>query len=178
MPATQHGPAGPPPWSIRNPVFWVGVFILLCFVVVFAYLVSVSGKTDPQWSHLAYLYGGLEAIAFTVVGAFFGSTVQRGRVEDAKAQATAAQVREDGVRVAGELGDGLLTLVQMRAQAKGINVRQPFADIEGGDDGEFEDEQIGATAGAGEQEGADNALLRELLAYEQEFRNRKRTNAL
>ncbi len=69
--------------------------IAVALVVAYAVLVAmlVGMRADTHWDRLVFLLGGFEAIVFAGAGWLFGTTVQRGKVEHANADA--AQARQD-----------------------------------------------------------------------------------
>jgi hypothetical protein len=79
----------------RLPPALLGVAVLAGFAIFIIYLLNHIQENDIQWSRAIYLFGGVEAVAFAAAGYFFGTQVQRGRVEEAKKEADAAtQVKE------------------------------------------------------------------------------------
>jgi type VI protein secretion system component VasK len=73
----------------------LGVLILIAFAIFIWFLLRNLDLSETQWARAIYLFAGVEAVAFTAAGYFFGTQVQRGRVEEAKAEAQAAeQVKE------------------------------------------------------------------------------------
>ena len=157
----------PPIWSPKNPIFWVGIFLILVCLSYMGFLVNKSDDTDPQWSHLIYVYGGVEAIAFSVVGAFFGTTVQRSQVEDANAKAEAAERREQANQVEADIGQATVALMRSKAKEMGLVAPPPEDAGE-----EYDDEQVGAASGHPPTT-QDGYLLQELLAFESELRSLK-----
>jgi hypothetical protein len=66
----------------------IAAYLLLIGLGIFTvYLITATDKNDTEWQRLAWLYGGIEALAFAGAGALFGTTVQRARVEDAEKKA-------------------------------------------------------------------------------------------
>lgn len=77
----------------------------LLVVFVLAIVIMVALRADQHWDRLVFLFGGLEAIVFAAAGALFGTTVQRGAVKAARAEADQArdetnQAREDASSMA------------------------------------------------------------------------------
>jgi hypothetical protein len=68
----------------------IGALILVAFGVFIVYLLRNLRLEEIQWARAFLLFGGVEAIAFAAAGYFFGTQVQRGKVEEAKAEAEAA----------------------------------------------------------------------------------------
>jgi hypothetical protein len=55
-------------------------------------------RDDANWDLLVFLFGALQALVFAGAGALFGTSVQRGNLADARADAAAARVRADTAR--------------------------------------------------------------------------------
>lgn len=68
----------------------LGVVILVAFAIFIVYLVRNLNLQETQWTRAIFLFGGVEAVAFAAAGYFFGTQVQRGRVEAAQSEAGAA----------------------------------------------------------------------------------------
>ena len=68
----------------------IGGLILVAFGAFVVYLLRNLELDETQWARAFLLFGGVEAIAFAAAGYFFGTQVQRGKVEEAKAEAQAA----------------------------------------------------------------------------------------
>jgi len=68
----------------------LGVVILAAFAVFIVYLLRNLNLAEAQWARAIFLFGGVEAVAFAAAGYFFGTQVQRGRVEAARSEADAA----------------------------------------------------------------------------------------
>jgi hypothetical protein len=68
-------------------VFIIGVLALACFGIFLNYLLKNISLNDLQWNRAIYLFGGVEAIAFSAAGYFFGKEVNRQRAENAEAAA-------------------------------------------------------------------------------------------
>jgi hypothetical protein len=66
----------------------IGVLALACFGIFVIYLLYYISLNDPQWNRAIYLFGGVEAIAFSAAGYFFGREVNRQRAENAEVAAS------------------------------------------------------------------------------------------
>jgi hypothetical protein len=79
----------------------LGVLILAAFAAFIVFMLSNLDLTDTEWARATYLFAGVEAVAFAAAGYFFGTQVQRGKVEDAMSQAKSAeQVKDAAVETA------------------------------------------------------------------------------
>jgi hypothetical protein len=74
-------------------IFLIAIGILGGFAVLVAYMLDNSGAkvVEKVWSRRLYIFGAVEAIAFTAVGWVFGREVHRSEAKTAKEQAAAAQ---------------------------------------------------------------------------------------
>jgi hypothetical protein len=68
----------------------LGVLILVAFGVFIIYMLRHLTLDEAQWARALFLFGGVEAVAFAAAGYFFGTQVQRGKVEEARSEARAA----------------------------------------------------------------------------------------
>jgi hypothetical protein len=66
----------------------IGVLALACFGIFVNYLLKNISLDDLYWNRAIYLFGGVEAIAFSAAGYFFGKEVNRQRAENAEAAAS------------------------------------------------------------------------------------------
>lgn len=73
----------------------VATLILVAFACFIIYLLNNLDLTEAKWARALYLFAGVEAVAFAAAGYFFGTQVQRGKVEEAKKEAdSATRVKE------------------------------------------------------------------------------------
>ena len=79
--------------SWGSPVLWIGILIIFGLGAFIVFLIHDASSTEPTWSRLVFIYGGIEALAFAAVGALFGTRVQRGQVLDARKQAEQSSER-------------------------------------------------------------------------------------
>jgi hypothetical protein len=79
-----------------------GILVLIGFGGFTFFMVVSRAEGEPQWSHLVYVYGGIEAIAFAAAGFLWGREVNRQRAETAEQTATLAthQAQQAQVRAA------------------------------------------------------------------------------
>ena len=78
--------------SARNALApFIAIVALLGFGVFTVYLVLLSTTQEPEWTRDIYLYGGIEAIAFSAAGFLFGSEVRRRQAEAAEERASEAE---------------------------------------------------------------------------------------
>jgi cell shape-determining protein MreC len=67
-----------------------GTLVLVGFAILLIYVTKrASTKDQTLWDRLIYVYGSLEAMAFAVIGAVFGTTVQRQVTNQANKRADA-----------------------------------------------------------------------------------------
>jgi uncharacterized membrane protein len=73
----------------------LGVLILAAFAAFIFFMLSNLDFSETEWARAAFLFAGVEAVAFAAAGYFFGAQVQRGKVEEARTEARSAeQVKE------------------------------------------------------------------------------------
>lgn len=73
----------------------LGVLILAAFAVFIIFMLANLDLSETEWARATYLFAGVEAVAFAAAGYFFGTQVQRGKVEEAKKEAEAAEQVKD-----------------------------------------------------------------------------------
>lgn len=136
-------PEPPPPRDLKASLtailsFTQGLVPLLVSIFVLWYFGTVIkqmfGLTDPatvgeiQWGRNAYLYAGVEALAYAAAGFLFGREVNRQRAERAEENADRAQ-RETGAaqRVAAQsvangraLAEGVRELEHVQSARRGV----------------------------------------------------------
>ncbi len=69
----------------------VGIAIIVAFGYFIKVLLQHLGDSEPQWSRLVFIYGGVEAAGLAAIGFFFGKEVNRARAEGAEARAKEAE---------------------------------------------------------------------------------------
>lgn len=99
----------------------VGVIVLLLFGWFTIFMIQKRAEADPQWSHLVYVYGSVEAIAFAAAGFLFGREVNRQRAETAEQSATQARQEATNARVDAakqeKAGQALAALIAQKLAA-------------------------------------------------------------
>ena len=68
----------------------LGIVLILFFVAFVVYMLGNLAIVETAWTRAMFLFGGVEAVAFAAAGYFFGTQVQRGKVQEAKAESEAA----------------------------------------------------------------------------------------
>jgi hypothetical protein len=69
----------------------VGIGALIGFVWLVQFMLGQITSEEKQWTRAVYVFGGVEALAFSAAGFFFGSQVHRERAEKAEQRAGKAQ---------------------------------------------------------------------------------------
>jgi len=76
------------------------IAVVMAIVLIFVYIAMLAVLTvlraDKEWDRLVYLLTGFEALVFAGASALFGTTVQRGNVTTARADAAAAKADRAG----------------------------------------------------------------------------------
>lgn len=88
----DDGPAGAAAVAHPDQVWWlpyaVGILVLAGYALFLARMINnVKIEDQTHWDRYLYLFGSVEALAFTAAGFFFGREVNRGRAQAAEAQA-------------------------------------------------------------------------------------------
>ena len=112
------------PWTV-----FFALVILAGFAVAFVWLTKrVTTPKQTEWDRLIYLYGALEAMAFAVVGAIFGTTVQRQatdqankRADDHAKDAQGQRQRADQHQQDAANGQALAKLIKGEAKAPAMS---------------------------------------------------------
>jgi hypothetical protein len=56
---------------------WIGILAIAVFVVFVFFLIYHASDDDGKWSRYLYVFGAVEAVAFSAFGFFFGKEVNR-----------------------------------------------------------------------------------------------------
>ena len=98
----------------------VGAIVLIVYVAALFYMTQKLCASDLVWARATYLLTGVEAIAFSAAGFFFGREVNRQRAEKAEEAETEAQGKADiAVAKAAQAeakGHALATAIRSQAQ--------------------------------------------------------------
>lgn len=105
------------------------IALLVVFVLAIGTLALL--RNDQNWDRLVYLYAGLEAVVFASAGALFGTTVQRGAVSTARAEAQ--QAREDAAAAREDAKSSTETAAAGRALAAAVKGAGAAAPADGGE---------------------------------------------
>jgi hypothetical protein len=106
--------------------FVVAVALLVGFVALIVAMMFLARGDETVWQRRVFVFGGAEAIVFTVIGWLFGREVHRGTAESAKGDAARARQEADdalhqATRSAGEAAEA--TKVAAEETVKGRAVR-------------------------------------------------------
>jgi len=63
---------------------WIGLFAIVAFAWFVRYLLQQISVDEQQWTRSVFIFGGVEAVAFSAIGYFFGKEVHRERAEKAE----------------------------------------------------------------------------------------------
>jgi hypothetical protein len=82
----------------------VAVTALIIWAVFAGILLANAGtKNVDLWAHLTWVFGSIQAIAFTAAGALFGTAVQQDRVKNAETRAASAESAASNGRVLAKI---------------------------------------------------------------------------
>jgi hypothetical protein len=109
------------------------VVLLIVFLAATYILYQAADTQNTQeWERLVYIFGAIEAVAFTAIGWVFGREVNRQRAETAEKRADGAEQQRD---VEKEKGMKLAGLVVGEGSATGTSSLQPQGPGGGGGGG-------------------------------------------
>lgn len=98
--------------KLSGPALWVAIFALVVWVAFSIVLLFNIGKTETEWTRIAWVFGSIQAVAFAAAGALFGTAVQQQNVNNAQQDATTAKKDADQQREAATKGRALAAVVQ------------------------------------------------------------------
>ncbi|WP_370948825.1 hypothetical protein AB5J62_15060 [Amycolatopsis sp. cg5] len=105
---------------LGGAALWVAVFALAIWLLFSIYLLTMAGSsTDLTWTRLAWVFGSVEAVAFTAAGALFGTAVQRDRADKAESRADSAEDKAELHRDDATKGRALAASLQADTIAQG-----------------------------------------------------------
>jgi hypothetical protein len=93
-------PAHPPAAAAARNQYRTAIWLLAVNVVFLVGLALL--RADPHWERLLTLYQGFEALVLTAAGAIFGTVVQRGTVNDARAETASARAQAQAAQERAE----------------------------------------------------------------------------
>lgn len=130
MPAQNGEPPAPAPAPARGPLvdsiagIAAGV-ALVAFGILTWILYTERAAEEGDWERLAFLYTGIEAIAFGAAGWLFGREVNRRRAEEAEERADTEEQRANTQQVRAEHGQAVADAVRSVAEARGVSGQGP-----------------------------------------------------
>lgn len=130
----------------------VAICVVTAWLAMLAWLAFSVDVDDRGWARMVTLLASIEAVAFAAAGALLGTTIQRGRVVDAKARAEKAEEAAEANAAAAAAGRTLA----MAVQASAASGREAGAGIDP------IDLRQGAASLAVEADGADGRSLADL----------------
>ncbi|MDH6142976.1 MULTISPECIES: hypothetical protein [Kitasatospora] len=98
--------------SLAGVALVVAVAIVVVWLGFLVWLAIDTGASEITWSRLLVVLASVEAVAFAAIGALFGTTVQKQRVEDLKARTDAAESRAEANQTAALNGHKLAAAVK------------------------------------------------------------------
>ena len=75
QPATTDGSTSSS--KLSGPALWVAIFALAVWVAFSIVLLFNVGKTETEWTRIAWVFGSIQSVAFAAAGALFGTAVQQ-----------------------------------------------------------------------------------------------------
>lgn len=113
------GSSGPP--KLSGAALWTAVFAVAVWIGFSIFLIARAGTNETEWARIAWVFGSIQAVAFTAVGALFGTAVQQQNVSNAQQQAASAKKDADQQREAATKGRALATAMQAEVAAQPAN---------------------------------------------------------
>jgi hypothetical protein len=107
--APGNAPSSP---RLSGAVLWVAIFALAVWVAFSIVLLFNVGKTETEWTRIAWVFGSIQSVAFAAAGALFGTAVQQQNVSSAKQEAATAKKDADQQRDMAIKGRALAAVVQ------------------------------------------------------------------
>jgi len=99
----------------------VGAVAIIAFGLFAYYLLQNVAAEPLQWERMVFVFGGVEAIAFSAVGYFFGREVHRERADRAESRVDEAQGRARAAEIdrssANERLSGLHRLIETKVDS-------------------------------------------------------------
>jgi hypothetical protein len=98
--------------KLSGTALWVAIVTLVVWVAFSIVLLFNIGKTETEWTRIAWVFGSIQSVAFAAAGALFGTAVQQQNVSSAQQEATTAKKDADQQRETAIKGRALATVVQ------------------------------------------------------------------
>jgi hypothetical protein len=71
----------------------IAIIVLYVFWSLIRMMMGMTAVPELQWNRAAYLFNGVEAVAYAAAGFLFGREVHRSRAEQAEHRATTEEER-------------------------------------------------------------------------------------
>lgn len=97
---------------------WIGLGAVAGFTVFIFFLLKHLDYGEPEWSRTIYLFGGVEAVAFTAFGYFFGKEVHRERAEKAEKKVDEATKEASSAKETKVAAEEKLSALNLMINAK------------------------------------------------------------
>jgi hypothetical protein len=104
--------------SMTESVLWTAVFAIAVWIGLSNFLLVNAGTNETEWARIAWVFGSIQAVALTAVGALFGTAVQQQNVNNAQQQAASAKKDADQQREDATKGRALATVMQAEVAAQ------------------------------------------------------------
>lgn len=127
----QNAKVPAPGDSSRSPklsgaALWVAIFALTVWVAFSIVLLFNVGKTETEWTRIAWVFGSIQSVAFAAAGALFGTAVQQQNVSSAQQEAATAKKDADQQRETAIKGRALAAVVQAEGATPSVGDRSGF----------------------------------------------------
>lgn len=133
-PSPQDGPPAPNDSSdsggraptVLRVIFAIIIGVAFAWFVIFL-MGQVTSDNEIWWGRRIFLFGAVEAIAFTAIGWVFGREVHREQAARADAATADAKKAAEDAAAAGASGRALRDAIQAKADNAGPNATQVAA---------------------------------------------------
>ena len=100
----------------RARMVFAGIVTAIFVAAAIVLILNANTVSPEAWSRLVYVFGGIEAIAFTAVGWVFGAEVNRQRADKAEERADQATQEKDAEAEKGHTLGGMVPSVEVGSQ--------------------------------------------------------------
>jgi len=128
--------------KLSGAALWVAIFALAVWVAFSIVLLFNIGKTETEWTRIAWVFGSIQSVAFAAAGALFGTAVQQQNVSSAKQEAATAKKDADQQRDTAVKGRALAAVVQAEGATPSAGDTSGLAGMGPGQAGATESAQV------------------------------------
>jgi hypothetical protein len=138
--ATSGGSSSSP--KLSGAALWTAIVALVVWVAFSIVLLFNIGKSELEWTRIAWVFGSIQSVAFAAAGALFGTAVQQQNVSSAKQEASTAKKDADQQRETAMKGRALAAVVQAEAATPSVGDTNGLESMETGRAGATEPAEV------------------------------------